>query len=201
MNLMTSMILVAAVTGGDALQEADSLFRIQVLEIMPDDYGTVIAGTVMEDAATIAGGIYSEHSDEIADIAMKLTSSMLPAQPGLLDGLAPRDSLDLEPMLILGFLGENDSIPIDGYLYLMRFWDPTVAAAFSKSVFLAWSLPTSEYSGRVMAERILPDQYYLLDEEPQRPVLAAVSLDDVFIIELELQESGCYLPTRLFWYE
>jgi len=52
-----------------------------------------------------------------------------------------------------------------------------------------------------MAERLVPDEYFWFDGEPEYPSVAIVSLRDVFIIEMVLDESGCYIPLRLRWYE
>lgn len=52
-----------------------------------------------------------------------------------------------------------------------------------------------------MAERLIPDEYLLLEGSGQNPTLAIVSLRDVFTVEMILDESGCYVPVRLEWYE
>ncbi len=43
--------------------------------------------------------------------------------------------------------------------------------------------------------------YLLLEGSGQNPTLAIVSLRDVFTVEMILDDSGCYLPVRLEWYE
>ena len=98
-------------------------------------------------------------------------------------------------------LAQGGSADLAGYLYLLRFWDPSLAAGYTKSLFLARAIPTAEYGGRTLAERLAPDLYYHLDGNPDRPIIAIVSLRDVFTVELVLDATGCYLPICISWYE
>jgi hypothetical protein len=199
-QILSAVLLIASLTGG-FLEEADQQFRAELLEILPQEYGSVGTATLMEEAAGIAGEIYSSHTGELGELALELCASLPAAETGLLDGLTVRDSEDLEAEGIMEILAAQGGGDLDGYLYLLRFWDPAVAAGYTKSLFLARSIPTSEYGGRTLAERMAPDLYFHLDGNPDHPIIAIVSLRDVFTVEMVLDASGCYLPVRIAWYE
>jgi len=126
---------------------------------------------------------------------------MSAADPALLEGLFLRDSVDLEGLRLLDMLITEEGGDIDGYLYLLRFWDPAFTAGYTKSLITARIVTPAEYGGRTMAERLVTDEYLLLEGSPENPTVAIVSLNDVFTVEMILDESGCYVPLRLEWYE
>ncbi|MBN2587304.1 MAG: hypothetical protein JXA64_12075 [Candidatus Fermentibacteraceae bacterium] len=193
-----SAVLCVSLTGG-FLEEADGQFRTEVLQIMPEEFGSVGTGVLMEEAAGIAGVVYSSHAGDLRILAAEMLSGLPSAGTSLLDGLTLRDSEDMEAEGIMEILAAQGGGDLDGYLYLLRFWDPAIAAGYTKSLFLARSIPTSEYGGRTLAERIAPDLYFHLDGN--RPIVAIMSLRDVFTVEMVLDDSGCYLPVMVSWYE
>ncbi len=199
-QILSAVLLIASLTGG-FLEEADGRFRTEVLQILPEDYGSVGTGVLMEAAAGIAGVVYSSHAGDLRILAVEMLSDLPSAGTSLLDGLTLRDSEDMEAEGIMEILAAQGGGDLDGYLYLLRFWDPAIAAGYTKSLFLARSIPTSEYGGRTLAERIAPDLYFHLDGNPDRPIVAIMSLRDVFTVEMVLDDSGCYLPVMVSWYE
>jgi hypothetical protein len=194
------LVFICALQGG-FLQEADVQFRAEMLQILPQDYGSMSTGGLMEDAAVLAREIYSSHATEIRELALELCNSLPAAEPGLLDGMTLKDSEDLEAEGVMEILAQGGSADLAGYLYLLRFWDPSLAAGYTKSLFLARAIPPAEYGGRTLAERMAPDLYFHLDGNPDRPVIAIVSLRDVFTVEMVLDATGCYMPLSISWYE
>ncbi|OPL19312.1 MAG: hypothetical protein AVO35_11235 [Candidatus Aegiribacteria sp. MLS_C] len=193
--------MVLTVPHDDFLDELDEQYRSMVMEIIPSDYGSVGTGTLMEEAAVIAGSVYSTGAGAIHDLAVELTAMLPAVDQGILDGMVQRDGVDIQALGLMRLLAEQGTGDLDGYLYLLRFWDPAIAAGYTKSIMLARSLPPGEYGGRTIAERLVPDRYYYLDGDYASPVIAIVSLRDLFTVKLVLQESGCFLPVRFIWYE
>ena len=200
LHLIHTMIFLA-IPGGQMTEILDQQFRAEVLEILPKDYASVGIGYLFDEAVIIADRIYSPHAEMLSELALVEVSSMSVADPALLEGLVLRDSVDLEGLRLLDMLITEEGADIDGYLYLLRFWNPVNAAGYTKSLVIARVVTPAEYGGRTMAERLLPDEYFLLSGEAQNPTLAIVSLRDIFTVEMILDESGCYVPLRLQWYE
>jgi hypothetical protein len=194
-------VILAASLGAQTIEELDEQFRADILEIIPEDFASISMGYLMEDAAGIADLIYSPHAEMLGDSALSALSAIPSFDSTRLDGLVLRDSVDLETLRLLDMLIPEEGGDIDGYLYLLHFWNPANAAGYTKSIILGWILNPGEYGGRTMAERLVPDEYFLLESEAENPVVAIVSLRDIFTVEMMLDESGCFLPLRLEWYE
>lgn len=199
MNILC-LLLVLTVPQYTFLDELDTLYRELVMEIIPSDYGSISTGSLVEDAAVIAGSVYSTGSAAIFDLAVEMTSMLPEVDSGILDGMVQRDLVEIEEVDLMRILSEQGSGDLDGHLYLLRFWDPVVAAGYTKSVMLARILQPSEYGGRILAEKVAPDRYYYLEGDYESPVIAVLSLREVFTVELLLQESGCFLPVRFIRY-
>jgi len=200
LKYLCAAILVASL-GGQTLQDLDEQFRTEILEILPEDYASISTGLLFEEAVIIADRIYSPYAEMHGELALSEISSMSLFDPTLLEGLVLRDSVDIEGLGLLDILAAEGGGDIDGYLYLLRFWSPVNAAAYTKSIILGRILNTAEYGGRIMAERLVPDEYLLLEGLPGNSTVAIVSLRDVFTVEMILDESGCYMPVLVKWYE
>lgn len=183
------------------MDELEEQYRNLVMEIIPNDYGSIATGALMEEAAVIAGNVYSTGAGAIHDLAIELTAMLPVIDQGILDGMVQRDMVDIQALGLMRILAEQGTGDLDDYLYLLGFWDPVAAAAYTKSIMLARELPPSEFGGRTLAERLAPDRYYYLDGDYTAPVIAIVSLRDVFTVKLSLRESGCFSPVRFIWYE
>lgn len=195
------LVIMLTVPRDAFLDELDEQYRSMVMEILPDDYGLVGTGSLMEEAAVIAGNVYSTGAGAIYNLAIELTAMLPVVDQGILENMVQRDVVDIQALGIMRILSEQGTGDLEDYLYLLRFWDPANAAAYTKSIMLARELPPSEYGGRLLAERLAPDRYYYLDGDYASPVIAIVSLRDLFTVKLVLQESGCFLPVRFIWYE
>ncbi len=201
MALLLSLVLGITIAGEDVLQEADSIYRAEVLSILPQDYATVSTGAILNDAASVAYRVYSNYSDEIRNLALDMCAELPPAEEGLIEGMILRDSLDLEAFSQLTAMLGDPAIRIEDYLYLLRAWNPATIALYTKTLFLSRTMGVSELGGRTFAERLVPDLCFHLSGDPDHPVIAVVSLRDVFLVELLLDETGCYMPMSIEWYE
>ena len=200
LKYLCAAVLVASL-GGQTIEELDEQYKAEVLEILPEDYESVGIGYLFDEAVIIADRIYSPYAGILGEMALYELSSLSVGDPVLLEGLVLRDSVDLEGLRLLDMLITEEGGDIDGYLYLLRFWNPAYAASYTKSLIIARIVTPAEYGGRTMAERLVPDEYLLLEGSPENPTVAIVSLKDVFTVELALNESGCYVPVLLKWYE
>ena len=198
-----ALILVLSVPGqeGDILQDAHMQFRQDFIEFLPENFDSVSTTSLMEDGAEIAEYVYSSYADDIRSLAQDRLKQLPDADPGFSDGFTLRDEVDLEALGFLEFILSGSVEHLDGYLYLLRFWDPATAAGYAKTIILSRNLPPSELAFRIMAERMAPDLYRLLTGDCERPVIVIHSLRDRFAVDLALQDSGCYLPVRLRWYQ
>jgi len=200
LHLIHAMVFLALL-GGQTIEDLDEQFRAEVLEILPEDYASVGIGYLFDEAVIIADRIYSPYAGMLGEMALNELSSLSVGDPVLLEGLVLRDSVDLEGLRLLDMLITEEGGDIDGYLYLLRFWNPVNAAGYIKSLIIARIVTPAEYGGRTMAERLIPDEYLLLEGSPENPTVAIVSLKDVFTVEMILDESGCFIPILIEWYE
>ena len=199
-QLICVMGLMAS-PGGQMMESVNAQFREAILDVLPEEYSLVDTDFLLEEASVIADSIYSPHAPLIAQEAIRLLEAMPRTCDGLLQGMSLRDSMSLEAAYLVSFLESEGAGELDGMLYVLRFWDPVAAVSFSKTLFLGRLLPPSEFGGRTTAEKVVADRFLLVRDDPLNPTVAVQSLDDVFIMELSLQESGCYLPLRILWYE
>lgn len=199
-QLICVMGLIASL-GGQMMDSVDAEFREAILGVLPEDYSMVDTDFLLEEASVIAESIYSPHAPLLVQEAMRLLEAMPRTYDGLMQGMSLRDSMSLEASYLVSFLETQGAGSLDGMLYVLRFWDPVAAVSFSKTLFLGRLLPPSVLGGRTTAEKVVADRYLLVRNDPRNPIIAVQSLEDVFIMELSLQESGCYLPLSIFWYE
>ena len=201
MFLIICAIGLTASPGGEMLESVDEQFREAIIDILPEDYSQVGTDFLVEEAAVVADSIYSPHAPLLVQEAVGRLSDMPRYGDGLLQGKTLRDSMSLEAAYVISFLAEDGAEELDGFFYILRFWDPVEAASFSKALFLGRLLPPFELGGRTIAEKVVRDRCFLVHDDPQYPTIAVVSLEDVFIMEMKLSQSGFYLPLRILWYE
>ena len=60
--------------------------------------------------------------------------------------------------------------------------------------------PAKEMANRTMLEKFIKDVYYRLNDDYTKPVVVIKSLDEVFLVTLEMDpETGIYQPVKLDW--
>ena len=200
MIYILALLVICFSVQGQTLEELDREYRAEVLSALPEDYSAVSADVLLEEAASAAEKVYSPHAALLGYAALERLWVIPPAPGNMLDGLILAEALDLESEELAEMLASDEDVPLGGYLYALRFWEPCTAAAFAKTLALARFLSPSRLSSRMMVERALSDSYYLLEASPEGPTLAIASLRETVTVELHHHDSGCYIPTKVTLY-
>lgn len=82
-------------------------------------------------------------------------------------------------------------------LFLMiKGWNPKVTTIIAKNYFISRKVSTREFANRHYYKMIIQDKFYLLKNN----TVLLESMGDIFVIKLELDESGVFLPHSIKWY-
>ena len=86
-----------------------------------------------------------------------------------------------------------------GIMYLDG-WSARTVAERAKQFIVPRLTPAKEMANRTMLEKFIDDVYYRLNDDYINPVVVIKSLDEVFLVTLEMDpETGIYLPVKLGW--
>ncbi len=86
-----------------------------------------------------------------------------------------------------------------GIMYLDG-WSVRTVAERAKQFIVPRMTPVKEMANRTMLEKFVDDVYYRLNDDYTKPVVVIKSLDEVFLVTLEMDpETGIYQPVKLDW--
>ncbi|MDP6633610.1 MAG: hypothetical protein QGG42_01795 [Phycisphaerae bacterium] len=172
------------------LENIHAEFRGEIEKTLPADYSSADINEKQREFMAIAKRVYGPHAAELRREAKRLLSELPRLDSNALDGLVERFPD-----------GVKTSKPVwtDSMLYIARAWDPSAAALIMKRSALSRYLAPKEFGNRMLCQQFLPDRAYRSGGTASEPSVAIKSLQDIIIVKLRLQDTGCYEPQEVKW--
>jgi hypothetical protein len=178
-------------TPSDPLEKIHAEFRAEMEKVLPADYDSIDINKKQKEFMTIAKRVYGPHAAELRKEAIRLLAKLPAFDPAAMEGFGEPLSHEIPPNMA--------GLPAE-VLYIAKAWDPSAAALMMKKLTLPRWASSKEVGARLLYERLVPDKAYRAGGTDAEPSIAIKSLQDIIIVKLSLQDSGCYAPKGVKWY-
>ncbi len=142
-------------------------------------------------AVKIAKETFGRHPEVLRAQAEKALKKLPKIDAQKLEGHVVKHKVDL-----LEVMREESYKPED--VFLLRGWQPEWVAGIVVQMARARLWGIEQFSRRAILLQFVPDKVFVLEGQ-KRTTLAIRSLRDYVLVEVELAESGVFLPVSLRW--
>ena len=174
------------------IEELQEEFRKRLLAEAAKLPGEETADAIVKLAAKISRDVYGRHPQVLMSTARKQLDALPAFDVKQLDHCEVKLRLDVGLVLHAGGLQLED-------LHCLYGWRAWGVSTWVKNMVMMRAEGLQQLARRAVLGAFVPDKLYLLRVE-EKLTLALNSLDDWFLIEVELTPEGIFRPKAVTWY-